>query len=155
MADYAGAEAAIEAHLTSGWTATPIVFANAAPEGVIDGTTGAPASAWVYAEIGLIPRVGTGADEVTGFGTPGNSEQMQLGSIDLHVFAPVMTGRSAALAHAVALGELFRDRTLYAATPGYLIRCQKPRVDGGGRGSEDGLWYRRTVSIGFEYWHRG
>ena len=147
MADFAGAVAAIKTRLAANWATTPIGYPNGdAPAS--RNASGVP-QAWVLAEI-----VGAGSD-IHGTGTPGDRVWLYDGLIHAHVFVPKGTGDATARQYAVTLGEIFRNAEFYTDTPGHAVRCWAPRVDGGGDGSDDGLWFRVTMTVPFEYWHRG
>jgi hypothetical protein len=147
MADFAGAVAAIKARLAANWSATPIGYMNGAEPVTRNAATGTP-EPWVLAEI-----VGAGAN-IHGTGTPGDRVWLYDGLIYCHVFMPKGSGDDVARQHAVALGEIFRNAEFYTETPGHAVRCWAPRVDGGGDGADDGLWFRMTATIPFEYWFR-
>lgn len=151
MADYAGAKAAIEARLSANWTTTRIAVVNVTPD-----------DPWPPKDVNdqLVPyaliEVVNTASDIVGFGTPGSQTWRYLGLIHCHVFVPVNSGTDLATQYAVAIGELFRAKQLYdAVSPGCFVRSWSPRVDGGGDGSDDGVWFRVTATIPFEYWHRG
>ena len=148
MADFAGAVAAIKARLAANWATTPIAYVNEGEPVTRNAATGAP-EPWVLAEI-----VGT-ASTIHGTGRPGDRVWLYDGLIHAHVFVPKGSGAATALAHAVALGDIFRNAQFYADTPGHAVRCWAPRIDGGGDGDDDGLWFRVTMTCPFEYWHRG
>lgn len=148
MADYAGAVAAIFARLQAQWTDTPIAFPNGEEPATVDPGTGLPRP-WIYAEV-----IGAGS-AIVGAGVPGDHVYVYDGVIKLHVFSPKGTGTDQAFQNATTLGEIFRTREFYNETPGHCVRSWSPRVDNGGDGDSDGIWFRVTTSIPFEYWHRG
>jgi hypothetical protein len=148
MADFAGAVAAIKARLEANWATTPIGYPNGDPAATRD-ASGNP-QAWVLAEI-----VGA-ANTIHAAGKAGSVVYVQDGLIHAHVFVPKGSGDATARTHAVALGEIFRGKLFYDdVTPGHYVRSWAPRIDGGGDGSDDGLWFRVTATIPFEYWHLG
>jgi hypothetical protein len=103
----------------------------------------------------LIAPQGVGADH-PGFGTPGRQVYLYNGLIHIHVFVPVGNGTDHAFALAVAAGEIFRSKMFYSdVTLGCYVRSWTPRVDGGGPGDDDGIWFRVTATIPFEYYHLG
>ncbi len=103
----------------------------------------------------LIAPQGVEADH-PGFGTPGRQVYLYRGLIHIHVYVPVGIGTDDAFALAVAAGEIFRSKTFYTdATPGCYVRSWTPRVDGGGPGDDDGIWFRVSATIPFEYYHLG
>lgn len=147
MADYAGAEAAIEDKLRTEWTTTPVFFDNE-PVGDRNDNQGRP-TPWVLCEI-----TQTGGD-VRGAGQPGNNVWLYDGLITVHVFVPRSSGRRKAREYAWQIGEIFRAKAFYGDTPGHLIRTWTPRIDAGGTPDDEAQWYRRTVTIDFDYWHTG
>lgn len=146
MPDYVGALAAIKSRLLENWTATPVGFINeTSPETTDENSNPAP---WVLAEI--VSSGSTGPS----MGTPGNQIYIYEGLIKLHVFVPAGSGIETGFTHAVALGEIFRNKLFYDETPGYYVRTWTPRIDEGDASSDDGLWFGVTATINFEYWHR-
>lgn len=150
MADFAGAKAAIRQRLVDNWTATPITFQNEAPAAPwppvdADGFT-AP---WVNLDIATLDSAMRGA------GTPGNQVWVTHGTIRVHVFVPTGQGDAQASQYATDIGEIFRAKVFYRDEPGCYVRTWAPRVDGGGPGDDDRNWFRVTMSVPFEYWHRG
>lgn len=147
MADYAGAVAAIETMFSAAWgVTTPIGEENDPPPTTVDGS-GNPVP-WVYIEV-----VGT-ASTIIGTGTPGNQTVVDDGLITIHAFAPAGSGRVIARQNALAAGEIFRVKKFYESEPATYVRTWTPRMLGGGPGSDDGLWWRQSVVIPFEFWHR-
>ncbi len=150
MADFAGAKAAIRQRLVDNWTATPITFQNEAPPEPwppvdADGF----ATAFVNLEISSLPS------SLEGAGVPGKQAWRNPGFIYVHVFVPSGSGEAQATQHATDVGEVFRAALFYKDEPGCYVRTWAPRVDGGGSGDDDGNWFRVTMSVPFEYWHRG
>jgi hypothetical protein len=148
MPDYAGAVAAIKARVAANWTTTPVGWGNDANEPTKFDGSGDP-SAWVYGEV-----INTSSD-IEGVGKPGSQTWRYDGLIYLHVFVPVSSGTVTAFQYAVSLGEIFRGALFYDNGVGDFVRSWSPRVDGGDSGSDDGLWWRVTATIPFQYWHRG
>jgi hypothetical protein len=151
MADYAGAVAAIRERLVDGWDLTPIAFQNESPPTpwppmTDDGKKHRP---WVNLEIEGMPA------SLQGAGVPGQQVWTHPGFIYVHVFVPTGSGDAGAREMASAIGELFRGAVFYRDTPGCYVRCWAPRVDGGGSSDDNGNWFRVTMSVPFEYWHRG
>jgi len=156
MADLAGALAAMRQRFVDNWVVGPdprtrIAFVNenpAAPwppkdpDGQLTG--------WV-----LFSAENASGDH-PGFGTPGNQAYLYRGLIAIQVYVPVGKGSGDAFTLAVAAGEIFRSKKFYdGVTPGCYVRTWTPRVDGGGPGDDDGVWFRVGAVIPFEYWHRG
>jgi hypothetical protein len=148
MADYAGAVEAIEARLRERWAGrTPVAVRNGPEVRKLD-QAGDP-QPWVYLEV-----IG-GDATILGVGRPGDHLTVDDGNIFVHVFVPSGTGTSEATRLAVAAGEIFRTAEFYRDTPGCCVRSWSPRIDGGGSSADDGLWWRVTATIPFEYIHRG
>lgn len=148
MPDYAAAVAAIKTRAASNWTTTPLGFLNEADPAKED-SQGEP-TPWVLCEI-----VSSGST-VVGTGTPGNQTIVYDGLIKFYVFIPAGTaGTGIGFTHAVALGDLFKNKLFYNDTPGFYVRTGFPYVEDGDAGSEDGNWFGVTATIPFEYWHRG
>lgn len=151
MPDIAGAMAAIEERLASNWTTTRIAYPNKIPDQPwppVDPATGANAP-WVLVEVANTSSAPRAA------GQPGNQFWLYHGLIAVHVYVPVNDGLATARQYATAIGEIFRNATFYDDTPGYQVSTVAPRLDGGGPGDDDGVWYRVSVTIPFDYYHRG
>lgn len=149
MADLAGAKAAIRARLVAGWTQTRITFQNETPAKPWPPKDGQGHSvAWVNLEIATLPSTLRGA------GVPGQQIWVYPGFVYVHVFVPTGSGDADAMAKAVAIGELFRGDVFYQQD-GCYVRTWAPSIDGGGSGDDNGNWFRVTMSVPFEYWHRG
>ncbi len=147
MPSYAGAKAAIEAQLKANWSDTPIAVMNGRK---IEKTNGSGQSVpWVFFSIEDAGSTQRGA------GSPGNNVFVYDGLIAVDVFVPIGTGTAVAASYADRIGEIFRNREFYNETPGFCVRSWAPRVDSGGDGSDDGLWFRVGMTCPFEYWHRG
>jgi len=146
VASYAGAVAAIQQRLRDNWTATPIAFQNGAEPGTTD-VNGNPVP-WVYCEV-----LNTGS-EIRGIGTPGDHVWLYFGLIHLHVFVPVGSGDALAQTYAVQLGEIFRAAGFYSDGTGNIVRTISPQTDGGDTASDDGLWWRVTCTVPFEFYYR-
>jgi hypothetical protein len=148
MPDYAGAKAAIRSRLIAGWSTTRITYQNETPldpwPPLNDNGTLAP---WVNLEI-----IGTGS-QIWTFGKDANRGWRYDGLIHVHVFTPVGSGDGLATTYAVTIGELFRAAKFYDSTEGYYVRTLAPQVDGGDSGSDDGNWFRVTMTVDFTYWH--
>ncbi len=148
MPDYAGAVAAIKQRVADNWSTTPVGWAGGPAPATTSNGALAP---WVLGEV-----INTSSG-LRAAGTPGSNVWLYEGLIYLHVFVPTQETTSAALAlqHAVALGEIFRAKAFYNATPGYMVRTWSPKHDGGGKGDDEGLWFRVTTTIPFQYYHLG
>lgn len=157
MVDYAEAMAAIEAKLAAEWTATPIGYANPTPAETpepwppID-DVGNPAPF-------VVIEVKSTDANIVGTGTPGNQTICDDGMIVVSALVPSNTGRALARQNAVAIGEIYRNKKFYDATPGAYIRSWTPKVGEGApaaiEGAVSGNYYCVSVTIPFEFWHRG
>lgn len=151
VASYAGAEAAIRSRLVAAWTTTRITFQNEEPDAPwppVDGSNNL--LPWVHLEIN------SDGNRVIGQGTPGALTWQKQGVIAVHVFVPRGVGTGLAVGYADAIGEIFRAAKFYdGVTAGCYVRTWAPDVDSGGSASDDGNWYRVTMTVDFEYWHRG
>lgn len=146
MADYAGAVAAIKARLAAGWTTTTIVNLNEGKPTPWPPVTVANA----LAPFVLLEVIATRAYTLPG--DPGSlRHKVQEGFISTHVMVPVGSGTADAFTHAVALGALFENKQFFDTDPGVCIRTWTPAVDGGGEGSEDGIWFRVSMTVAFEF----
>lgn len=162
MSDYPGAKAAIRQRLVDGWSTTRITFQNETPADPWPPTTGDPTfpdlAPWVHLEIASLPGGG-----MRGAGVPGSQVWATYGYIYTHVFVPAGTGDAVATQYATTIGELFRAKVFYDSGDGCYVRTWMPRVDEGGDASDQadlawtntGSWFRVTMSVPFEYWHRG
>lgn len=153
MPSYAGAKAAIEARLRAAGIAhangTPLAIAveNGPEVTKVDGN--GESWPWLYLEIQ------DAGSAQAGIGRPGDQLWTYDGLILVHVFVPVATGNTLASELADRVGDVFRAASFYRDVPGFEVRCWAPRTGDRGSGSDDGLWFRVTASIPFEYWHRG
>lgn len=150
MPDFAGAKAAIRSRLDTLWTATPILHENAqVPDVWPPSDPDHGPQPWVMLEIECAeaPIKGTGVD--------GARTYTYNGTIMVHVFVPIGIGTTKLDELAVAVGEIFRRRTFYNATPGYYVRTEDPAPVGRPEASDDGNWYGVTSATDFTYWHRG
>lgn len=161
MADYPGAVAAIRARLAEQWVdgggaaRSLIVEAGKRPEPPfppIDPATGNEAP-FLAIEI-----AGSRSDTLT-YGTPGNRFFVYDGLILLHALTPMNEGSARAQQLACDAGEIFRAATFYQQPSGGYIRTIAPNPPGPGsssplEGVEAGPFYRVTVSVPFQYFHR-
>lgn len=154
MADFAGAVRATKDKLDAEWTTTRILHRNeqpAQPWPPLDDVNGELAP-FVFAEV-----VGLAAD-INGFGTPGNQVVRDDGQILLTIFVPVGWGEDVLHQHAVALGEIFRNKKFYDADPNAYVRSWTPRITDGASaaaaGVPNGNWFGKVVTIPFEFYHR-
>jgi len=150
MADYAGAKAAIRSRLEANWVTTRLSFQNEQPPAPWPPTNGdGELLPWAQLEIASL------GSQIWTFGTEGNRGWRYDGLIYVHVFTPVGDGEALANQHAVAIGEIFRAAKFYDDGQGSYIRSLSPQVDDGDSGSDDGNWFRVTMTVDFTYWHRG
>ena len=155
MADYAGAKEAIKQRLIEQWArATPLVFKNDPPPDPwppVD-HKGAPAP-WVFCEI-----VGLDSNNAA-IGIPGNKPVVDDGLIKMTVYDGIGKGTTASDALAVTLGEIFREKRFFDSEPQTYVRTWVPRTTDGGSASAEGIikgsWYGTTVTVPFEFYHRG
>lgn len=150
MADFAGAKAAIRQLLVDGWLTTRITYQNEAP-----GTPWPPVGVDGFPVPFINLEVATLASAMRGAGVPGKQTWLTDGFIYVHVFVPTGAGDAQATEYATAIGEIYRAKVFYLAAPGCYVRTWAPRIDGGGSSDDDGNWFRVTMSVPFEYWHRG
>ena len=157
MADYAGAVAAIRAKFVAEWISAPdmprtvITFVNETPEDPWPPKN----TAGQFEPFVLLEVVLNDVDH-PGTGTPGKQVYVYRGLIQVHVFVPVNTGVATAHELAVAAGEIFRNKLFYnGVTDGCYLRSWSPGIDGGGRGDDDGAWFRVSATTQFEYYHLG
>jgi hypothetical protein len=155
-ADFAGALAAIVDKFKAEWVI------GAVPRTRVAEVNKPPADPWPPKDgagkllpYALIAPQGGGGDLI-GFGSPGNRVYLYSGLIHAHCYEPVGDGSGTAFPLAVAAGEIFRTRQFYdTVSPGCYIKSYTPRIDGGGPGDDDGIWFRVTATIPFEYYHLG
>jgi len=105
---------------------------------------------WIYFEV-----IGTGSELAGASGTPGNRLWRDYGLIYAHVFVPVGEGEDRAVEIARQAGEIFRAAAFYESSDGRRIRTLAPAVNGGSGASDDGNWFRSTMSVEFSYLYRG
>jgi hypothetical protein len=151
MPDYPGAEEAIKQRVRDNWSTTPVMWdGDPKPPTTIVGDDGiVKPTPWVWGEITNTHS------PLVGAGLPGNQLWIYDGLIGLHVFVPADTTDSLAKRHAWDLGEIFRVKLFYNEVDGFGVRTWSPRIGRGGRGDDAGNWSRASVTIPFEYYHRG
>lgn len=158
MSDYAGAKAAIRSRLAANWSTTRITFQNEKPNSPwppVDGD--GILLPWVHLEI-VASRSG-----MHGAGKPGSQIWITDGLIIVHVFVSHGSGDALATQYANTIGEIFRAKVFYNSGDGCYVRTWAPRVDEGGpvqsegdiEWANNGAWFRVSMSVPFEYWHRG
>lgn len=161
MGSYAAAKAAVRTRLDANWTTTRIAYQNEVPASPWPPTTGSAGSMtfapWVFLEISNLPA------RIHGAGKPGSIVTVTPGFILVHVFVPRGSGDATATQYAETIGEIFRNAKFYDAGDGCYARSWTPRVDEGGPAmssgdiemANSGNYFRVTMSVPFEYWHRG
>jgi hypothetical protein len=161
MSDYAGAKAAIRSRLVANWSTTRITYQKETPADPWPPTDGADPFPtlvpWVHLEI-VTSRSG-----MHGAGKPGSQIWLTDGLILVHVFVPQGSGDALATEYANIIGEIFRAKVFYNNGDGCYVRTWAPRVDEGGPATSageiewanTGAWFRVSMSVPFEYWHRG
>ncbi len=147
-ADLAGALAALEARLAANWTTSRIVLDAENP-----GDPWPPMDAnnnllpWVFLEL-------LDADaSIIGFGTPTNNTVLDSGLCKFHIMVPIKTGLSVARAHAVAIGEIFRQKEFFNSEAGVAVRTLTPRI-GRDVSVDEGNWSSMTCTVPYEFYHR-
>lgn len=160
MGDYAGAKQAIRQRLADNWTTTRVTYQNELPADPWPPTDAAPFPSlvpWAHLEIA------SSASQMRGAGKPGSQMWVTDGLITVHVFVPQGTGDELATQYANTIGEIFRAKVFYDQGDGCYVRTWAPRVDEGGpvqsesdiEWANNGAWFRVSMTVPFEYWHRG
>jgi hypothetical protein len=161
MGTYAGAKTAIRDRLADNWSTTRITYQNkrpADPWPPTDGGTPVPnLLPWVHLEIA------SSDSQMRGAGKPGSQIWVTDGLIIVHVFVPDDSGDALASEYANTIGEIFRAKVFYDNGDGCYVRTWAPRVDEGGpvksqsdiEWANNGAWFRVSMTVPFEYWHRG
>jgi hypothetical protein len=147
-ATLAGALEAIEARLLASWTTSRVVLdANnpGDPWPPVD-SEGIP-QPWVFVELDDTDA------SIIGFGTPTNNTVLDSGICKFHVMVPKDEGLSRARAHAVAIGEIFRETVFFNSESGVQVRTLTPRV-GREASVDDGNWVSMTCTIEYQFYHR-
>lgn len=147
-ATLAGALAAIEARLIANWTTSRIVIDQNNP-----GDPWPPVDAnnnlapWVFVEL-----LDTDAS-IIGFGSPTNNTVLDSGLCKFHVMVPTNEGLSRARAHAVSIGEIFRQQQFFADEAGVAVRTLTPRI-GREASVDEGNFVSMTCTVPYEFYHR-
>jgi len=158
MGTYAGAKEAIAERLAANWTTTRITYQNkppVAPWPPRDGNN--ILVPWAHLEIA------SSDSQMHGAGKPGSQVWVTDGLIIVHVFVPSGDGDATATEYANTIGEIFRAKVFYNNGDGCYVRTWAPRVDEGGpvksesdiEWANNGAWFRVSMTVPFEYWHRG
>lgn len=147
--DLAGALAAIEAKLASEWTTSPIYKDGELPPSQpwppVNGS-GEP-QPFVFIEILDVDA------SIIGFGTPTNQTVLDSGLCKFHVLVPNDSGLATARAHAVAIGEIFRQKQFYNSDPTAYVRTLTPRI-GREASIDQGNYQSMTCTVPYEFYHR-
>lgn len=130
---------AIEAHLTTYWTTTPLALEN-------DGVDRAePIAAYVAMEI-----MGSYYDQQSIGADPQEDNRWdEEGTLYLHVFVPSGTGGQTARGHAKTLVDLFRGTRLLSDQS---LEFLSASIGTGERGDDNGNYWRVSVSIDWRRW---
>jgi hypothetical protein len=124
---------AIRNYLEANYASTTLFFENEVTEAALDGQ--AP---WV-----LIEFATSNYRQITiGAGSQSENRWDEDGTFFAHVMVPAGTGTRDAFAYSAIIADLFRGTTLM----GDLLEFDDV-TDGFGDSSEDGMWYRVSVSI--------
>ena len=165
MGSYTQAKDTVRSFLEANWTTTRIAFQNETPADPWPPTEVDPnfpdfpsVAPFAYFEMASLP-----GQNIRGAGTPGAQLSQTDGFIYVHVFVPSNTGDTLATTYAEAIGELFRNKVPYNPGDGCYLRTWVPRVDEGGDAGDNseiadvnaGNWFRVTMSVPFQYFHRG
>lgn len=156
MADFAGARAAIIARFVAQWVV------DTDPRTRIARVNEPPAEPWPprddnnALEPWVLLEVTAETSGVATMGGPGNNAHRYAGTIAVHCYVPVGRDVDDAFDLAIAAGEIFRNQVLYDdVRPGCFVRTDaSPAIGRGQQGDDDGVWYRVTATIPFEYFHR-
>lgn len=147
-ATLAGALAAIESRLAANWSTSRIVLdgepkADPWPPQDSNGNL----QPWVFVEI-----EGDGAD-IIGFGTPTNNSVMDTGTVRFHTMVQTDSGLATARAHAVSIGEIFRQQQFYTSDATAYVRTLTPRISRDAS-VDEGNFIGMTCSVDYEFYHR-
>jgi hypothetical protein len=144
----AGALEAIEARLAANWTTSRIVLDTNNPGDPWPPVDESGAiQPWVFVEL-----LDTDAS-IIGFGTSTNNSVLDSGLCKFHVMVPTGEGLAEARAHAVSIGEIFRQKSFFNSESGVEVRTLTPRV---GREAtvDEGNWVSMTCTVEYQFYHR-
>jgi hypothetical protein len=138
---------AVKARIEALWTETPVAWPNGGWFVPVDPYSSAepgadydpdadPEQPWLYVEL-----IGAGAD-CTVIGSPGKRAAVDDYVIMATVYVPVGTGDADSRRLCRAFGDIFR----LARFGGVVAGAPSPPGNGD-KGDDDGLWWRRSVSI--------
>jgi hypothetical protein len=145
----ASALAAIEQRLRDNWTTSPVhVDGEPAPqpEWPPTDTNGEPV-AYVFVELLDVDA------SIIGFGSPTNQTVLDSGLCKFHVLVPNNSGLATARAHAVSIGEIFRQKEFFNSEAGVCVRTLTPRI-GREASVDEGNYQSMTVTVPYEFYHR-
>ena len=127
--------AAVEDYLKSSWTTCPLSFEN-------DGYEPPDETPWVFVEL-----IGTRwSQDTIGAGPIRDNRFTETGIVMMHVFVKTGIGSGLVRQYATQLADLFRGAELLVGT----LWFKDASIGGGGMGSEDGKWWKMTVTVDFE-----
>jgi hypothetical protein len=124
---------AIRAHLTANYAATALYFENEIGD--------APSVPWALVEF----STGVYSQQSIGAGSQAQNRWDEEGSFFVHIMVPAMSGVREAFSYSAILADLFRGTQLL----GELLEFDDVVVGYGGRGDDEGNWYRVSVNVGW------
>lgn len=142
---YAGGVQATKDLLSAEWTTTAIGFENGEKPTAED--VNGELIPWVFCEIDDTER------EVKTIDLDGQRLHIQYFDVWVSIYVPAGTGDALVREYADSIAAILMNRRVYNSTPGYLVRTRVSEVHRGVKGSDDGKWWRRSVSVPCEYWH--
>ncbi len=137
------ARAAIRAYIEAGFTTAPLVWPNERHD-LPDVPT-----AFVAVEVEGV------SNSIRGVGDPSNRLFIHPGIILAHCFVVFGTGSAAADGIAGALALLLTRKEFAAPTLPQIVRTEDPTTYEGELASDDGNYWRVTVSIPFDFYYWG
>ena len=129
---------AIRAHLAAGFAALPIAWPNEDFERPVDAATNKVLPF-------VVVELFSGGDEQSSIGAPGDNLFRSEGRLAMHVYVPRGAGDDVALQHCKVLRDLFRGQEIGG------IEFRGGQIPPGGDGDDQGLYWRRSVSIDFRF----
>lgn len=135
------AKAAIRSFIEQGFTATPLIW----PNERID--TAEPPARFVAVEVQGV------TNEIRGVGDDGHRLFIHPGIIIAHVFTEFGEGEAAADAIADELSSLLSWQQVDAPAAPQIVRTHSPTVHDGELNSENGNYWRVTVSVPFDFYY--
>lgn len=130
---------AIRARFKTSWTTTPIAWENMPFDPESPGGSFQAGGPWVFFEV-----LG-GGEELASIGDAGGASlYRQAGLIYAHIFVPTKSGVGDVDQYRTAIAALFRGKLFNG------VQCMAPSYSEG-EADDKGKWYRKTVSIPFQY----